>query len=294
LHHEEKGFSLVVYADHWRCFGKCGRGGDAIAWLQEYHNLSFQQACERLAAGETPQLARPHIFQRSQFPALSEPPPADWRQSAETVVQQAMDTLWGKAGERARRYLVVERGLTEDVIRRAGLGYVPGDYRAWQTIEGLKVPCGVAIPWFADGVIWGVKVRRAAGDQRYQQVGGGNLAGCLYLADDILPGMPIFLTEGEFDALIAGQAGAGLICPIAIGSAAHKRINARWFPKLIAAPRILACMDDDAAGENAAEEIARLSGAVRRIRVPFGKDVNDFYRLAGASAVQDWIRMNLA
>ena len=34
LHNEERGFSLVVYEDHWRCFGKCGRGGDAIAWLQ--------------------------------------------------------------------------------------------------------------------------------------------------------------------------------------------------------------------------------------------------------------------
>jgi DNA primase len=26
FHNETKGFSLVVYADHWRCFGKCGRG----------------------------------------------------------------------------------------------------------------------------------------------------------------------------------------------------------------------------------------------------------------------------
>jgi hypothetical protein len=31
LHHEQNGFSLVVYATYWRCFGKCGIGGDVIA-----------------------------------------------------------------------------------------------------------------------------------------------------------------------------------------------------------------------------------------------------------------------
>ena len=40
LHHEEKGYSFVVYEDHWICFGKCGHGGDAISWMMEYHNVS--------------------------------------------------------------------------------------------------------------------------------------------------------------------------------------------------------------------------------------------------------------
>ncbi|MBE2271421.1 MAG: hypothetical protein IAE80_24525, partial [Anaerolinea sp.] len=39
LHSEHKGYSLVVYAHHWRCFGKCHAGGDAIAWVQHYHQL---------------------------------------------------------------------------------------------------------------------------------------------------------------------------------------------------------------------------------------------------------------
>ncbi|MAS35515.1 MAG: hypothetical protein CL610_16000 [Anaerolineaceae bacterium] len=293
LHNEEKGFSLVVYEDHWRCFGKCGRGGDAIAWLQAYHSLSFQEACEQLSSGDLPQLAHPRLSRQQKSQMLSEPPDAGWQEAAQKVAHQAMDTLWGREGKRAWRYLEEERGLTEDTIIRAGLGYVPGDYREWQTIDGLKVPCGITIPWFADGAIWGIKVRRAAGEQRYHQVGGGNIKGCLYLADDIKPGMPIFLTEGEFDALIAGQVGLGLICPVSIGSSANKRINARWFKKFIAAPRILARMDNDTAGEGAASEIEALSSAVRRVQVPVGKDVNDFYLLAGAIAVQAWIEANL-
>ena len=59
LHQEEKGYSLVVYADHWHCFGKCGHGGDAIAWRMEYHGLSFQEACEQLSSGDLPRRIPP-------------------------------------------------------------------------------------------------------------------------------------------------------------------------------------------------------------------------------------------
>lgn len=293
LHNEEKGFSLVVYEDHWHCFGKCGRGGDAIAWLQEYHSLSFQEACEQLSSGALPQLEQPFHPRQEKVQPVSEPPDVGWQEAAQKVAYQAMDTLWGREGKRAWRYLEEERGLTEDTIIWAGLGYIPGDYREWKTIEGLSVPCGITIPWFADGAIWGIKVRRAAGEQRYHQVGGGNIKGCLYLADDIKPGLPIMLTEGEFDALIARQAGAGLLSAAAIGSAANKRINSRWYPKFISTPSILIRMDDDQAGQGATEQISGLSQAVKCVQVPQGKDINEFYLLAGQAPVGDWIKASL-
>lgn len=293
LHNEEKGFSLAVYDDHWHCFGKCGRGGDAIAWLQEYHSLSFQEACEQISSGNLPQLEQPSRPRLQKVQPVSEPPDVEWQQAARKVAQQAMDTLWGREGKRAWRYLEEERGLTEDTIIWAGLGYVPGDHREWKTVEGLSVPCGITIPWFAEDAIWGIKVRRAAGEQRYHQVSGGNVKGCLYLANDIKPGLPIMLTEGEFDALITRQAGAGLISAAAIGSAANKRINSRWFPKFITAPSILIRMDDDQAGQGASEQISSLSRAVKCIQVPQGKDINEFYLMAGQAPVGEWIKASL-
>jgi DNA primase len=197
--------------------------------------------------------------------------------------------LWGREGKRAKYYLEVQRGLTENVIIQAGLGYIPGGHIEWKTIEGLKVPCGITIPWFAEGAIWGIKVRRAAGQQRYQQVRGGNIKGCLYLADTIQSGLPIMLTEGEFDALIAKQVSDGVVCATSIGSAANKHTNPRWFPKFITAPSILVCMDADEAGENAAFHIHGLSQAAKCIRIPLGKDLNEFYQLAGRNAVRNWI-----
>lgn len=289
LHNEEKGYSFVVYDDHWVCFGKCGHGGNAISWLIEWHNLSFQEACERLSSGDLPKLQQSLRKSKNRVPVLSEPPDAEWRSRAEEIVKHAEVNLWGEQGTRALHYLKEQRGLTESIILEARLGYIPGDYRDWKTLHGLTVPCGITIPWYADQMLWGIKVRRAAGQQRYQQVSGGNIKGGLYNADTIQPGLPILITEGEFDTLIAHQAGTGLISSVAIGSATNKRINTRWFPQFITSPRIFIRMDDDKAGQRASKQIAGLSQATQNIQVPHGKDVNDFYLLSSHKIVRDWI-----
>ncbi len=289
LHNEEKGYSFVVYEDHWVCFGKCGHGGDAISWLIEYHNLSFQETCERLSSGDLPKLQQPMDKRKNTVPVLSEPPDAEWRSRAEKIVKQAELNLWGEQGKQALNYLKEQRGLTETTILEARLGYILGDYREWKTLNGLTVPCGITIPWYADQVLWGIKVRRAAGHQRYQQVSGGNIKGCLYLADTIQPALPLMITEGEFDALIVRQVVTDLVSTASIGSAANKRINSRWFSKFITAPSIFIRMDDDTAGQGASENIAGLSQATQCIQVPQGKDVNDFYLLAGHDTVHSWI-----
>lgn len=133
-------------------------------------------------------------------------------------------------------------------------------------------------------------MRRAAGEQRYQQVSGGNIRGCLYLVDHIQPGLPLILTEGEFDALTTWQIGWSKLSVASIGSASNQRVNLRWYGKLLSAPRLLVCMDADEAGEKAAAEIATLSRAVKRVQVPMGKDMNEFYRLASEQTVHDWLK----
>ncbi len=290
FHHERKGYSLVVYATHWRCFGKCNVGGDSIGWVQRYHELSFQQACEHLASGELPYGAERVYHSEPEPPPLSEPPDNQWQKTAQQIVRQAIERLWSSEGRRALAYLKTRRGLSEGIIATAQLGYIPGQPNEWNTIEGLKVPCGIAVPWYADGALWGIKVRRASEERRYQQVSGGNIRGCLYLADRIEPGLPLLLTEGEFDALTAWQLGWGQLSVASIGSASNQRINLRWHGKLVVAPRILVCMDADEAGEKAALELATLSRAVKRVQVPLGKDMNEFYLRAGQCLVREWLK----
>lgn len=288
LHHEQKGFSLVIYATHWRCFGKCGVGGDVIAWTMRYHDLTFPAACDYLTHGQLPQtmrLERPAL----QTEPHAEPPSEVWQKVAREISDQAATCLWQSEGQRALNYLTSRRGLDENIIRGAQLGFIPGAPWEWKEVSGLKVPCGISIPWYADSAIWGIKVRRSIGEQRYQQVSGGNIRGCLYLADGIRPGRPIFLVEGEFDALIAKQIGGTRVSPASIGSASNKHINHRWFGALLSAPQILVCMDTDQAGINAAAEIMMISSAVRVIQVPSEKDLNAFYLATNEGAVSWWL-----
>lgn len=289
LHSEQHGYSLVVYAHRWQCFGKCHAGGDAIAWVQHYHNLTFQESCERLANGDLPQIESVNTARRTHEP-MAQPPDAAWQAKARLVIDEARDRLWSPEGQRALGYLVWERGLSEKIIRLAQLGYLPGAPTAWREIDGLHVPCGILIPWIVGDAVWGIKVRRAAGERRYQQVSGGNIRGCLYLADRILPRTPLIITEGEFDALIAMQVCGDFTRVAAIGSASHARIDRRWYGALLGVPRVIACMDADAAGADAAAQIVALSGAVKCVQVPSAKDLNEFYQQAGENTMKEWLQ----
>ncbi len=117
----------------------------------------------------------------------------------------------------------------------------------------------------------------------------GNIRGCLYLADRILPRTPLIITEGEFDALIAWQICGDFARAAAIGSASHARIDRRWYGALLGVPRVIACMDADAAGAGASAQIAALSGAVKSVQVPSGKDLNEFYQQSGENVVKEWL-----
>jgi DNA primase len=281
FHHERKGFSLAVWVDGWRCFGACQTGGDAIDWLQRYRGLDFAAACRELDAPETGCPAQPRhnlappVLRPEPPLTIAQPPPDEWQQAARKIVDEAERTLWQPEGERALAYLRHKRGLFCTTIRQARLGYIPGEYRQWRRLHGLNVPCGITIPWFTNGSLWALKVRRAAGLVRYEQVGSGNQAGCLYWADNLLPGWPALLVEGEFNCLVAWQEAMDLVCPVSLGSASAS-LNPRWHAALATSPLILACYDQDDAGEKASTRLHDLTARVRFVHVPEGKDLNAY------------------
>ncbi len=314
FHAEQRGHSLAVWRDGWRCFGACATGGDAISWLQHYRKLDFKNALRALGASESEVvgvksgLLRPgretvpagmntvtfKPFPRHEAITSDDPPPSRWQAAALRIVEEAEAALWQPDGTRALAYLRERRGLAPETIRAARLGLVAGHYRTWRTLHGLSVPCGILIPWLAGGALWGVKVRRAAGSCRYEQMPGGRLAGGLNWADHMVPGRPALVAEGEFNCLTAWQAARALICPVSPGSASA-RIAPRWYPFLAAAPVILACYDADEAGQRALERLRALSARVIPIAVLEGKDINEFFLRRGQEerAIRDLIRQAL-
>jgi len=280
FHKEQKGYSLAVWADGYQCFGKCNTSGDLFDWLMTYRQLSFTEAIEQMGA-DRPQESGQVLRQAS---LNSEPPANNWQRSARLVVEQAEEILWSSVGEPALNYLL-GRGLTSAVIRDAQLGYIPGDYRGWCEIEGLKVPCGITIPWFAVDALWAVKVRRATGFPKYVQIAGGSSHG-LYGADYLPYHQIALFCEGEFDVLIARQEVGKWLCSVSLGSASN-RLTARWQAELSACRSILIAYDNDEAGSKGAEQLLKISPRFRELKLPFGNDISDYYLQGGD--IYEWL-----
>jgi hypothetical protein len=212
----------------------------------------------------------------------SEPPPNNWQCSAREVVEQAEEILWSSTGEPALNYLL-ERGLTGSIIQDARLGYIPGDYRDWRELSSLRVP----FPWFASDALWTVKVRRATGFPKYVQVAGGSSHG-LYGADYLTYHQTALFCEGEFDVLVARQEVGKWLCPVSLGSASN-RLPARWQAELSGCLSILVAYDNDEAGAKGAEQLLKISPRFRELKLPFAKDISDFYLKGGD--VYEWLQV---
>jgi DNA primase len=114
--HGEKTPSFYVYDDGYHCFG-CGAHGDAIGFVMQSQGASFMEAVE-LLAGEA---------------GLDVPKPSAAAEAAERVrldlhgiLQAAAElyqaNLFAPQGEAGLAYLR-GRGLTDETIRRFGLGW---------------------------------------------------------------------------------------------------------------------------------------------------------------------------
>lgn len=118
--HNEKtpSFSVTPAKQMYYCFG-CGAGGNVITFLMEYENYTFREALETLAEragvelpkGEENAEARRQADLRARILEVN-------REAGRYFYYQ----LKGPGGKRAFEYLA-GRGLSEETIKRFGLGY---------------------------------------------------------------------------------------------------------------------------------------------------------------------------
>lgn len=280
--HQEKHPSFSVTPIGFHCFG-CGKSGDHYDWLREYRKLSWAESKNILGRNYVNHIVSEHTQQRVRE-TIATPPDEMWQQKVSEIIAECQLTLWSDAGAKAQKYLT-NRGFSEQIVRDARLGYLPGDPTQWRQIEGIRVPCGITIPWFADGAIWALKVRRAAGKPKYQQIAGGNLGGALYGIDGAQPGQPLMIVEGEFNALSANDIAGDILTAVSVGGASG-RINPRWYPIIAGCSPLLAVFDEDEAGNAGADRLDL--GRARRVYVPGAKDINDLLR-DNVEALRAWL-----
>ncbi len=118
--HNEKSPSFSVSRDKqmYYCFG-CGQGGNVYTFLMEYNRMSFVEALQQLA-------------QRAgvELPAAEQTAEEKREADARTVLKEMNKQaavyfhylLHSRRGEKAMQYLK-NRGISEEMIKRFGLGY---------------------------------------------------------------------------------------------------------------------------------------------------------------------------
>ena len=278
----------------WYC-RVCGDGKwhDSIDLVQRRSGLDFAGAVAMLTNGQAAASSLPSPTAAASPMTPTEAPGQAWQTSARAFCDEARQRLWSEAGASALAGLRA-RGLSDETIQAAGLGYNDHDRRderaAWGLPDELTdkgkpkavwLPRGVVIPWQIGGDLWRVNIRRPAEDLARDRergldpakyIGPAGSSNGLYNADALRAGFPAVLVEGEIDALTIAQHGAGLAVAVATGST-HGARRTRWLARLAVASSVLVCYDADSAGDGAAAYwLGALPGA-RRWR-PYWQDAN--------------------
>ena len=313
--HNEKTPSFYVYEDAYHCFG-CGAHGDVLSFVMQSTGAGFMETVEQLAGAA----------------GLDVPKPTPEAAEAERRRLDLSEVLTRAAEFFARRLFLPEgraaldylrgRGLTDETIRRFGLGW-SGDGRGALPAElsrdgitqdqllesGLlrETETGERRELFYNRVMFPIRDRRGAtisfggrtlGDGQPKYVNGPETAlfskrRNLYALDfaraPVRQGATLTVVEGYMDVIALHQAGFdGAVAPL--GTAlTEEQLAELW--RLSPAPVL--CFDGDAAGARAAARAAELvlpmlapEHTLRLATLPTGEDPDTLVRRQGPGAFQ--------
>jgi DNA primase len=316
--HGEKTPSFYVYDDHYHCFG-CGKHGDAITFVMDTHGASFPEAVEQLAAEAGMQVPKP-----SPEAAEAEKQRLDLAAVLDAAAASFQRRLFLPEGRAARDYLA-NRGLSDETVRRYGLGWsgagrgtvaadlarqgVTADQLVASGLMRRDDETGRVFDLFFNRVMFPIRDRRGRtisfggrimGDGQPKYVNGPETAlfskrRTLYgldLAREAVrraQGNTLVVVEGYMDVIALGQAGFdAAVAPL--GTAlTEEQLSELW--RLTPAPVL--CFDGDAAGARAAARAAELAlpmlapeRTLRLIALPSGEDPDSLVRSRGALVFQ--------
>jgi len=286
--------------ESWWC-RQCGKAGKAVDYLVYVRNMSYPDACKSL--GIIPSLrARKHTKQRWEPPSPQDPPSELWQKQAGMILKWSQGILWDNHYVKVREWLLNERGLTEETVKQAGLGWIPQDYYAdresWGLPESINekgnqsrlwLPAGLVIPCFSDGQLQRIRIRRnnpSDDDGKYYIVPGSSmtpmtLGNC----------KTYILVESELDAILLHQEAGDLVTAISLGSSDTKPGRV-FYERLKQADKILVSLDSDEAGATSTWKFWMMHfSQATRWPVIKGKDPTEAY-LNGLN-LRKWVRAGI-
>ena len=286
---------FIVWPEHkggrYWCRG-CEKTGDAIQYLRDMRGLSFADACQVLGiskSGYRQKRSKPTSGKPVFRPKNHDNPPAPWMQKAETILRAAQTQLWAPNGQAAREILF-NKGLMEETIRRAGIGFNPlefyRDRRGWGLPQEIRsdgkpkllwIPAGLVIPLRNHEGLARLRIRRDNPDNgpRYVIVAGSSLTPLILEQERNV----FVIVESELDAFLCWQEVGDLIGVIAMGAAGMKP-DASAHELLLKSEKILNGLDYDEAGARYSWKFWPDTYGQKVIRwpVPVGKDPSEAWQ----------------
>ena len=320
--------SVYQVGGRWRfkCHG-CPAKGDAITWRALRKGIEVAEAARELGhldapGGRVVGSARPNPPARIERPRVDPPGPwldETWQRKAGKIIDRAADALWSRAGRPALEWLRA-RGLLDHTISLFRLGFIAeprdfisepipvlpldrrGDVGRIYPIRGITIPWAHPGAWYhanepTSGPRWvGCNVRHLMPDVFAPlaesvdkcKAFAGSHRGYPYPYADLVPGIPLVLAEGEWDALIGWQEFGWIANVATVG-------GTKGEPKFAALDAFACCSDwllalhnDDAGNEAVPRWEKRARGKAVRLLLPPGEDLNDMH--LGGTDVLTWLR----
>lgn len=294
----------------WFCFST-HKGGDAISFLREFEGMNTLEAirallrhsstrsgigCTYLAPGKP----QPTMYTTTKIKPVKLPPDP-WREKAQKLVTVSKMKLWENPDTAVWSWLH-NRGLNDETIRKANLGWISKNY--WQDREdwGLEtqvddsgnnkrlwLPTGLLIPITdpKNGVV-GLSVRRFSEEgPKYYNLPGSSLSPLILGEIE----RPVAICETLLDAWLIHQEAGDIITAAALGSCGAKP-DTRLATHLVVAPKILVCLDADGPGRDASKWWTSSFRNAVSWPVPWGKDPADCFGTI-PNLIKMWLQFGL-
>lgn len=274
FHKEETpSFSVNVKEQYFHCFG-CGKGGDVIEYIMLEQNIDFWSALKLLAV-------RKGIEVQSE---AKDGEQESARRGIEDVLSEAAIRYNAGLPQTVRQYLN-ERGITDETISKFKIGFCNGDEQLSTGREAL-IKAGVLYdngnPYFKGFItfphIHYGRISYISGrgypEKKHKKLEKEKVALAYLYNEQAVKQKDVIIAEGESDTLTLLQNSFNACGVLGAGS-----FNEGWIEKFSKSERVFISFDGDKAGETGNLRIAELLGGKARIvRMPTGKDVNDFFK----------------
>ena len=316
FHDDSKPSMTVVPAKQiFHCFA-CGTGGGVFKWMQLYEKLSFPEAIKELA--QRANIPLPQDYNSAPVnPGMS-------RQDLVGIVELANDfyqnNLYALAGKNALEY-AYSRGLTDESIKRFGLGYA---LDSWDSFANIALKRGYSqaqltaaglckarktgqgcYDYFRNRLMFPISDlagrtiafggRALAADEKAKYLNSPESSlfdksslvyGLNFARDSIVKQKQAIAVEGYLDVLLPIQSGVKNVVAT-LGTALtpqHVKLLTRY------ADETVLLFDSDAAGIKAANRALELflsqRAHVRVASIPTGKDPADMVLAEGSEALR--------